>query len=157
MREEPFRFDGVGRIQGFEDGHGSWFRLGGVEDRVRDDERSAPFLALIGVPDEQRGAQLADAPAPFGWRQALAIEPAATDVRERMQLLRDDGPSEPGWVPSVPSHAGAWLFAALWIATWALAWIARVPGSWAAGWPVRLGTAACFGVLEFDNPLAMYV
>ena len=95
--------------------------------------------------------------AAFGWRQALAIEPAAADVRERMVLLRDDGPSAPGWVPSVPSHAGAWLFAALWIATWTLAWIARVPGSWAAGWPVRLGTAAVvvgLGTMELESRVA---
>ena len=91
------------------------------------------------------------ASAAFGWRQALAIEPSAVDVRQRMQLLRDEGPQAPGWVPSVPSHAAVWLFAALWLATWALAWVARVPGSLAAGWPVRVGTAAVLvGLLAIE-------
>jgi hypothetical protein len=80
--------------------------------------------------------------AAFGWRQALALDPSATDLRQHMLLLRDASPSAPGWVPSVPAHGGSWLFIALWIATWTLAWMARRPGSQFAGWPVRIGTVA---------------
>lgn len=82
------------------------------------------------------------AAAAYAWRQALAIEPAAEDLRQRALLLGDARPSSPGWVPPVPAHAAVWLFAALWLGAWALAWVARRPGSWAAHWPVPMGTAA---------------
>ncbi|HET9453347.1 MAG TPA: BatD family protein [Gemmatimonadaceae bacterium] len=101
--------------------------------------RAADAWANFGTASYSAGDT---ASAAYGWRQALAIDPAAPDVRQRMLLLRDEGPSAPGWVPSVPAHAAVWLFAALWIGAWTLAWIARRPGSWAAGWPARVGTAA---------------
>lgn len=81
------------------------------------------------------------ASAVVGWRQALALQPAAADLRGNVELLRGLAPSEPGWVPPMPAHAAVWAFAILWLATWMLAWSAlrhrRV-----TRWPLPVGAAA---------------
>jgi hypothetical protein len=89
--------------------------------------------------------------AALGWRQALAIEPAANDLRQRMLLIREEGPTSPGWVPAVPRNAAVWLFAVLWVSAWTLAWVARRPGSWAARWPMPLAVCAVIvGLLAIE-------
>jgi len=138
----------------------------GVSEYVRQDYAAAAASFGAATAAEPRApdawvnygtASLAagdSAAAVYGWRQTLTLQPDAPDARQRMLMLRDEGPGAPGWVPSMPANAGAWLFVALWIATWTLAWIARVPGRWAAGWPVRVGTAAVLvglGAMELES------
>lgn len=91
------------------------------------------------------------AAAVLGWRQALAIDPSAEDVRQRIALPRDEGPTAPGWVPAIPRDAPTWLFVALWISAWTLAWFARRPHPWAARWPVPLTvTALIVGLVTIE-------
>ena len=82
------------------------------------------------------------ASAVLGWRQAMALEPAATDVRERLDLVRELRPSSPGWAPTLPSNATVHLFAALWFGAWVLAWFGRRDDSIVSRLPVPLMTAA---------------
>jgi len=82
------------------------------------------------------------ASAVLGWRQALAIQPNAEDLQERLALVRDEGPSSPGWVPPMPRGATVWLFAILWVTAWALAWVARRPHPWASRVPLPLAVCA---------------
>lgn len=82
--------------------------------------------------------------AVLGWRQALAIEPAASDLRQRLDLVRSESPGSPGWVPSLPRNATVWTFALLWIAAWAFAWRSAGPARhrpWVQRLPIPL--AAC--------------
>jgi hypothetical protein len=65
------------------------------------------------------------AAAVLGWRQALAIEPGASDVQLRMTLVREQGPLSPGWVPELPRNATVWLFAILWMTACGIAWLTR--------------------------------
>jgi hypothetical protein len=65
------------------------------------------------------------AAAVLGWRQALAIQPGAEDVQRYLTVVRDLGPSSPGWVPALPRNATVWLFGVLWVAAWMMAWIAK--------------------------------
>ncbi|MEX2177124.1 MAG: BatD family protein [Gemmatimonadaceae bacterium] len=94
--------------------------------------------------------------AVLGWRQALAIQPGAVDLQDRMGLLGAASPSEPGWVPSLPRNASVWLFAGLWVAAWALAFLAHAPRwreqfGWMSRWPLPLaGTALVVGVLAVE-------
>jgi tetratricopeptide (TPR) repeat protein len=81
------------------------------------------------------------AAAVLGWRQALAIQPAASDLHQRLDLVRHQGPTSPGWVPALPRNASVWLFAALWVAAWVFAWISRRAHPWAGRLPLPL--AAC--------------
>jgi hypothetical protein len=62
------------------------------------------------------------AAAVYGWREALAMEPDAADVQQRVSLAHDYGMDDPGWVPDVARNAASWLIGLLWIAAWALAW-----------------------------------
>jgi tetratricopeptide (TPR) repeat protein len=43
--------------------------------------------------------------AVLGWRQALAIQPGAEDLQQRLELVRHQGPLSPGWVPPLPRGA----------------------------------------------------
>ncbi|MDQ6887709.1 MAG: SH3 domain-containing protein [Gemmatimonadota bacterium] len=62
------------------------------------------------------------AQAVLGWQKALRLEPLATDVRERLQLLPPEGP-DAGTVPALPALPIALAAALLWLAGWvALAW-----------------------------------
>lgn len=72
------------------------------------------------------------AAAVFGWRQGLSLEPDADDLQQRVTLAHDLGPSSPGWVPELPTHASVWAFAVLWLIAWAIAWMARRPHPWAS-------------------------
>jgi len=94
---------------------------------------------------------LADtAGAVLGWRQALAIQPSASDLQLYVVVARDQGPSSPGWVPALPRNATVWLFAVLWIAAWSFALASTVPRrdsprDRSRGWTARLPLplAAC--------------
>jgi hypothetical protein len=91
------------------------------------------------------------AAAVFAWRQGLALEPDAEDLQQRVSLPHDLGPSSPGWVPELPSHASVWAFAVLWIAGWAIAWRSRRVHPLAAG--LVLPTVVCaliVGVLSIE-------
>ena len=81
--------------------------------------------------------------AVFGWRQALAIQPGASDVQSNMSAFRVGSPSAPGWVPSVPRGATVWLFSALWLSAWVFAWMGggRRANAWMERLPMPL--AAC--------------
>ncbi|HEU4996722.1 MAG TPA: BatD family protein [Gemmatimonadaceae bacterium] len=78
------------------------------------------------------------AAAIYGWRQALALQPGADDLHERVGALREDGVLSPGWVPEVPRNTGVVLFALLWLAAWACAWIAARRDARFGSWPARL-------------------
>ena len=82
------------------------------------------------------------ATAVLGWRQALALEPSAADVRERLDIVRELRATSPGWAPALPRNALVYSFAILWLAAWGLAWIARRPHPWAARLPIPLGASA---------------
>jgi hypothetical protein len=82
------------------------------------------------------------ATAVFGWRQAMALEPAASDVRERLELVRELHPSSPGWSPTIPGNAAVYLFALLWLGAWTLAWFGRRDDAIVSRLPVPLLTAA---------------
>jgi len=84
------------------------------------------------------------AAAMYGWRQALALDPTAEDVRQRVALIRDDGPLAPGWVPPLPRDAATWFFAVLWLAGWSMAWLSQGSGRWrwASRWPMPVLTTA---------------
>jgi tetratricopeptide (TPR) repeat protein len=85
---------------------------------------------------------LADtAAAVLGWRQALAVEPAASDLHQRIAVVGHDGPSSPGWVPSLPRNASVWAFGLLWLAAWAFAWSGRRAPAWTRR--VSLPLVAC--------------
>lgn len=74
-----------------------------------------------------------------GWERALRLEPLATDVRDRLDLLSPSVPSSPGFVPEIPLLPLAAFAGALWVIAWlSLAWQARKRG--AAAPPLRLAT-----------------
>ena len=80
--------------------------------------------------------------AVLGWRQAMALEPSAADVRERLDIVGELSPTAPGWAPSLPRNALVYSFAILWLAAWGIAWVARRPHPWAARLPIPLGASA---------------
>ena len=84
------------------------------------------------------------AAAVLGWRQALALDPGAVELHQRLDAVRGAGITAPGWVPSLPRNALVWAFALLWLATWALAWGARRPQPWPVlgRLPLALGVLA---------------
>jgi tetratricopeptide (TPR) repeat protein len=88
------------------------------------------------------------AAAVLGWRQVLAIEPDAADVRHHLGLFREAAVTSPGWVPAVPRNASVILFAVLWLGAWTLAWLAlrrASAGGGASSWAGRapLPLAVC--------------
>lgn len=79
------------------------------------------------------------AAAVLGWRQALALEPGASDLQQYVTAAREVGPTSPGWVPSMPRNASVWLFALAWLAAWGFAWVAwRQGGVHAEAWMARI-------------------
>jgi tetratricopeptide (TPR) repeat protein len=91
------------------------------------------------------------AAAVLGWRQAMALEPSAADVRERLDVVRELRAASPGWAPSLPRNALVYTFAILWLATWGAAWFARRPHPWAARLPIPLGASALLiGVMAIE-------
>lgn len=91
-------------------------------DAVAMEPRSADAWANYGTA-VWAGSDTAS--AIHGWLQALALEPDAADLQQRVRLARPIDVSSPGWVPALPAHALVWTFAALWLAAWALAWFGR--------------------------------
>lgn len=85
------------------------------------------------------------AAAVLGWRQVLAIQPAAEDARGRLDMVRADGPSAPGWVPPLPRNSAAITVALLWLAAWGFAFAATRPSWRGVPWLARapLPLAAC--------------
>jgi tetratricopeptide (TPR) repeat protein len=82
-----------------------------------------------------------------GWQRALRLEPLATDVRDRLDVLSPTVPSSLGFVPAVPPLPLAALAGILWVIAWlSLAWQARTRGAGApplrAGMPVTIALAA---------------
>ena len=82
------------------------------------------------------------AAAVLGWRQALALQPGASDVQRHLEAFRSVGPTAPGWVPALPRNALVWLFGALWVAAWLLAWWGKKAHPWAARLPMPLAVVA---------------
>lgn len=116
--------------------------------------RAADGWANLGTASLQSGDS---AMATFAWRQALALEPAAQDVRQRLFMVRDEGPAAPGWVPSIPAYAAVWLFAALWLAAWTIAWMILRGWNRLVHWPVPIGAAAVLvglAAVELDTRIS---
>lgn len=82
------------------------------------------------------------AAAVVGWRQGLAIEPNASDLQHHIALVREEGPSSPGYVPALPRNATVYLFALLWLSAWVFAWVARRSHPWAGRLPLPLAVCA---------------
>jgi hypothetical protein len=82
------------------------------------------------------------AAAVLGWRQSLALDTGAEDMQQQLRLVREVGPSAPGWVPAAPRNAATLLFAALWLSAWSFAWVARKPHPWAGRLPLPLAVTA---------------
>ena len=85
--------------------------------------------------------------AMVGWERALRLEPLATDVRDRLDVLSPAAPSSLGFVPAVPPLPLAALAAMLWVIAWlSLGWQARARGAGApplrVGMPVTMALAA---------------
>ncbi|MBA2685794.1 MAG: BatD family protein [Gemmatimonadaceae bacterium] len=75
--------------------------------------------------------------AMIGWERALRLEPLATDVRDRLDLIAPTAPSSPGFVPAMPPLPLALVALLLWLVAWlSLAWQSRKRG--AAVPPLRL-------------------
>lgn len=128
----------------------------GVSSYLREDFNTAQEAFATSATIEPRSADAwanfgtsawnaADtATAVLGWRQAMALEPSASDVRERLDLVRELRAASPGWAPSLPRNAMVYTFAVLWLAMWGFAWFARRPHPWAARLPIPLGASALF-------------
>lgn len=86
------------------------------------DPRSTDAWANFGTAAWAAGDS---ASAVLGWRQALSLDPGASDAHARIGGYRIVDAASPGWVPAIPAHLMVWLFAALWLAAWTLAWIGR--------------------------------
>ena len=56
----------------------------------------------IDIVDSPAHRDLSRRAAIDGWRQALALQPFAGDLHERMSVVRSEPPTAPGWVPAVP-------------------------------------------------------
>jgi hypothetical protein len=102
------------------------------------------------------------ATAVLAWRQGLALEPNATDLQQYLMVVRDLGPTSPGWVPALPRNATVWLFGSLWIAAWGLAWVSRRRPTAAHAWwtsrlPLPLAAAAVvvgLAAIEIESRIA---
>jgi len=80
-----------------------------------------------------------------GWQRALRLEPLASDVRDRIDVLSPTAPSSIGFVPAVPPLPIAALAAILWVIAWvSLGWQARTRG--AAAPPLRFAMPATVGL-----------
>jgi hypothetical protein len=109
-------------------------------DAAEDERRSADAWANYGT----ASWSIADtAAAVLGWRQALAIDPGASDVHQRLDAVRGANISAPGWVPQIPRHATVWLFAVLWVGAWLIAWLAPRAHRWPGLSRVALPLGVC--------------
>ena len=114
--------------------------------------RAADAWANLGTAAYSAGDT---ARALVGWQRALRLEPLATDVRDRLDLLSPTAPSSPGFVPAIPPLPLAALAAMLWVIAWlSLGWQARKRGAAApplhVAVPVMTMVAAlCFASATF--------
>jgi SH3 domain-containing protein len=67
--------------------------------------------------------------AVVGWQRAQRLEPLASDVRTRLDLLPGSGWGEQGYVPPVPTSGVALVAALLWLAACATAAVSMRRGS----------------------------
>ena len=97
--------------------------------------------------------------AAAGWQRALRLEPAATDVRDRLQLAEPNGVGSIGFVPPLSSSVAFWAAVVLWCVAWlvaaVLAFRRRAPHrvgtrrlAYAAG---LVGLLLLFGALDLDQ------
>jgi hypothetical protein len=88
------------------------------------------------------------AAAVLAWRRGLALEPNATDLQQYLMVVRDLGPTSPGWVPALPRNATVWVFGLLWMLAWGSAWVSRRQRTAAhAWWTSRLPLPLAAGAL----------
>ena len=121
---------------------------GAFADAVGMEPRSADSWANYGTAAWVAGDT---ASAILGWREALALEPNAEDIRPRLSLVRPLEFGAPGWVPSVPAHGAVWLGAALWMVAWAFGWAWRAsPGTLVRGVAPLAAAALLLGVIAAE-------
>jgi hypothetical protein len=88
--------------------------------------------------------------AMVGWQRSLRLEPVATDVRDRLDLISPTAPSSLGFVPAVPPLPLAALAALLWVAGWlSLAWQGRKRGPLAPPLQLTAPVVAAVAALFF--------
>lgn len=100
--------------------------------------------------------------AVVGWQRALRLEPAAPDVRERLQLAQTASLTSIGFVPPVSSTATLWFAGAAWCVAWLLAAIITFRRSLRGRVGVRrwayaggiVGVLLVLGGLDLDQHLA---
>jgi hypothetical protein len=73
--------------------------------------------------------------AVLGWQRALRLEPAAPDVRDRLQLAQSIGFGSIGFVPPVSSTVVLWSA----MVTWTMAWLIAAVLAFRRSLPGRLG------------------
>ena len=83
------------------------------------------------------------AAAVLGWRQALAIDPGASELHQRLDAVRGASLTSPGWVPEIPRNASVWLFALMWVGAWMIAWLAPRVRGWPGLGRVALPLGVC--------------
>ncbi|HEY2898230.1 MAG TPA: hypothetical protein VGJ12_13910 [Gemmatimonadaceae bacterium] len=85
-----------------------------------------------------------------GWQRALRLEPLATDVRDRLDVLSPTASSSLGFVPAIPPLPLAALAALLWVIAWvSLAWQARRRGAAAPPLRIALPVTVALAALVF--------
>jgi hypothetical protein len=98
------------------------------------------------------------AAAVIGWQRAQRLEPLATDVRTRLDLLPGSGWGEVGYVPPTPTVAVALVAALLWLSACAMAtvWARNANSSVARRALVLTASAAAVAALavRLDERLA---
>jgi hypothetical protein len=93
--------------------------------------------------------------AMVGWQRALRLEPLASDVRDRLDLISPTAPSSPGFVPAMPPAPLALLAALLWLAGWlSLAWQARRRGTAAPRLRLTVPVVATLAAIFFASATA---
>ncbi len=94
--------------------------------------------------------------AMIGWQRALRLEPLATDVRDRLDLIAPTAPASPGFVPAMPPLPLAALAALLWLAAWtSLAWQSRRRGTTAPSLRLTMPVVAACAALSFAGATVM--
>ena len=102
------------------------------------------------------------ASAVIGWQRALRLEPTASDLRERLQLIQAQAIGSTAFVPPVSSTVTLWSAVSAWLAGWMLAtWLAfRRTARWRVGlrrWAYTggiVGLLLLLGGLDLDQRLA---
>lgn len=68
--------------------------------------------------------------AVLGWRQALSLDPGASELHQRLDAVRGASLTSPGWVPHLPRNATVLIFALMWVGAWMIAWLAPRVRAW---------------------------